>query len=573
MLEVLIKRGKVVDGTGTAARVADVAVRDGRIVEVGDLPETEAQRVIDASGKVVAPGFIDIHTHNDMFVIRDDYVSLFEPYLRQGITTSVVSNCGWSVAPWTPKNSELFGSTLQTMGVPKGFKPQWETVKEFNAWMLTRGLPLNFVPLSAHGPLRIAAMGENARFCNDGELAEMKALLRRDMEDGCRGFSTGLTYYPGMYAHTDELVELAKVSAEYGGPYVTHLRSLTNTFDRAVQEAIEIARRSGSRLHISHFGAFPYLGSLGDLLYEVTALVERINRIIPLPGLPNAVAQRGLRLVDEALDTGLYVGMDFVPSVGGNTTVTQLYPPWSLEGGTEALLGRLADPAERGRIRHDVKTVKDKWPQWEKGSWATNYLKCESWKMLTILSVSSEKNAYMEGKRVVDLAKEAGKDNFDFLADLTIEEEGAIMFFMGMPPKPWVEKAMMIGHDHPQLSVGSDVIFSEKGLAPQPAYSCFPRILEHYVKELGYYTLENAVHRCTGLAASRYDLEDRGVLRAGAAADITVFDFDAVRDNSTYEDPQRFPSGIDHVLVNGMVVVENGVFKPEVLVGDVLAAS
>ncbi|MDD3719536.1 MAG: D-aminoacylase [Actinomycetota bacterium] len=571
MLDVLIRRGRVVDGTGAPARMADLAVKDGRIVEVGDLPETGAERVIDAEGKVVSPGFVDIHTHNDLFVVRDDYVQLFEPYVRQGITTSVVSNCGWSVAPWLPETSALFRSTLQTMGVSRDFEPGWETVKEFNGWMLGRGLPINFVPLSAHGPIRIAAMGENARFCSEDELEKMKKLVRKDMEDGCRGFSTGLTYFPGMYAHTDEIVALAGVAAEYGGRYVTHLRSLTNTFDRAVREAIEIADRSGSTLQISHFGAFPYLGSMADILYEVTAVLEKVNRLIPLPGLPNAVSKRGYRLVDEALAGGMDVGMDFIPSVGGNTTVTQLYPPWSLEGGTEALLRRLADPVERERIRHDVKTVKDRWPQWEKGAWATNYLKCESWKMLTILSIGSEKNAWMEGKRVVDLAREAGKDNFDFLADLAIEEEGAIMFFMGMPPKPWVEKAMMIGHDHPQLSVGSDVIFSEKGIGPQPAYGCFPRILEHYARDLGLYTLEGAVHRCTGLAASRFGLEDRGVLREGAAADITVFDFENVRDNSTFDDPRRYPDGIDCVLVNGRVVLENGEFDAGAMAGDVLA--
>lgn len=571
MLDVLIKRGRVVDGTGAAARTADVAVESGRIVEIGDLPEAEADRVIDAAGKVVSPGFIDIHTHNELYAIRDDYVQLFEPFVRQGITTSVVSNCGWSVAPWLPDNSALFHSTLQTMGISRDFQPQWETVKEFNAWLLGRGLPINFVPLSAHGPLRIAAMGDNARFCSDAELENMKALLRKDMEDGCRGFSTGLTYFPGMYAHTDELVKLAKVSAEYDSPYVTHVRSLSNTFDRAVQEAVEIARRSGSRLHISHLGAFPDLGGLGDIVYELVSVLEKINRVIPLPGLPNPVSKKGYRLVDEALGSGMDVGMDFIPSVGGNTTVTQLYPPWALEGGTEALLRRLADPADRTRIRHDVDKVKDRWPQWEPGSWATNYLKCVGWKMLTILSVGSEKNGWMEGRRVVDLARDAGKDKFDFLADLAIEEEGSVMFFMGLPPKPWAEKALIYGQDHPQLSVGADVLFSENGKGPQPAYGCFPRIFEHYVKDLGFYTLENAVHRCTGLAASRFRLEDRGVLREGAAADITVFDFENIHDNSTFEDPQQYPSGIEYVLVNGKLALDAGVYDAAALGGDVLS--
>jgi len=301
-------------------------------------------------------------------------------------------------------------------------------------------------------------------------------------------------------------------------------------------------------------------------------VLERINRMIPLPGIPNAQLKGGYRAVDRALEEGLDVGLDFIPYVMGNTTVTQLFPPWALMGGTEALLRRLADPAERARIRHDVETVKDRWPQWEPGSWATNYLKCLSYKMLTILSVGSERNRRMEGRRVVDLAKEAGKHPFDFLADLTIEEEGAVVFIMGMPPEPWSEKVFLQGQDHPQLSVGADVLFPEKGAPPQTAYGTFPRVFQHYVRELGLYTLENAVHRCTGLAASRFGLEDRGVIRKGAAADLVVFDPEAIRDNSTFRDPRQYPSGIDCVLVNGAVAFEDGVFRPHVQAGKVLAA-
>ncbi len=573
MLDVLIKGGRVIDGTGVAARKADVAVEGGRILEVGDLPEAQASRTIDAEGKVVSPGFIDIHSHNDLYVIRDDYRQLFEPYIRQGITTSVVSNCGWSPAPWPRENGELFHSTLQTMGVCREFHPQWETSGEFFSWLERRGLPINFVPLSAHGPIRIAVMGENARFCSEEELARMKEMVRRDMEDGCRGFSTGLTYFPGMYAHTDEIVELAKVSSEHGGRYVTHVRSLTAAFARTVEEAVEIARRSGSSLQVSHFMAVPDLGRLGDILYEIVGALEKVNRIIPLPGIPNAQLKKGYRAVDRALEEGLDVGLDFIPYVMGNTTVTQLYPPWALRGGTEALLRRLADPGERARIRRDVETVKDRWPQWEPGSWATNYLKCLSYKMLSILSVGSEKNRGMEGRRVIDLAKEVGKHPFDFLADLTIEEEGAVVFVMGMPPEPWSEKVFLQGQDHPQLSVGAVSLYKEKGAPPQTAYGTFPRIFQHYVRELGLYTLENAVHRCTGLAASRFGLADRGVIRKGACADLVVFDPEAIRDNSTFQEPRRYPSGIECVLINGKSVFENGVCNLDVQAGMVLKAS
>lgn len=271
-----------------------------------------------------------------------------------------------------------------------------------------------------------------------------------------------------MYAHTDEIVELAKASHEYGGRYVTHVRSLTAAFARTVEEAVEIARRSGSSLQVSHFMTVPDLGRLGDILYEIVGVLERINRAVPLPGVPNAQLKKGYQVVNRALEEGMDVGLDFIPYVMGNTTVTQLYPPWALAGGTDALLRRLADPGERARIRKDVETLKDRWPQWEPGSWATNYLKCQSYKMLAILSVGSAKNRDMEGKRVVDLAKEAGKHPFDFLADLTIEEEGAVVFIMGISPGPWSEKVFLQGQDHPQLSVGADVLFPEKGRHHRP---------------------------------------------------------------------------------------------------------
>lgn len=570
MFDVVIRGGNVVDGTGARAIAVDVGVRDGKIAAVGELREAPAAQEMDAAGMVVSPGFIDIHSHNDLYVLRDDYRELFEPYVRQGITTCVTGNCGWSPAPWPPSRDELLRSTLQTMGVPGNLRPQWEGQGEFLAWLRERGLPVNFVPLSAHGPVRMAVMGSAARFCTTGELEEMKKLVRRDMEAGCRGFSTGLTYFPGMYAHTDEIVELARVCGEHGGRYVTHVRSLTDTFDRAVEEAVEIARRSGASLQISHFMCVPNLGRLANAVYAVTDIMEKINSVIPLPGFPNPVLKRAYGIVDRALAEGLDVGLDFIPYVMGNTTVTQLYPPWALEGGTEALLRRLADPTERARIRHDVETVTARWPHWERGSWATNYIKCLGWKMLSILSVGSERNRHLEGRRIVDLAAEAGKDPFDFLADLAIEEEGAVVFLMGIPPRPWSEKVFLQGQDHPQLSVGADVLFPEKGAPPQTAYGTFPRILQHYVRELGLYTLENAVHRCTGLAASRYGLKDRGAIREGAAADLVVFDPAGVRDNSTFDDPRRYPSGIEYVLINGRLVLERGTYHGDVLPGEVL---
>src|SRR5450830_627390 len=570
MLDLLIRGGEVIDGTGKKVFSADVGVQGDRIVEVGRVSDPGAAKVIEASGKKVCPGFIDIHSHNDLYVIRNDYKQLFEPYLRQGMTTCVSNNCGWSAAPWPREQSDLMSATIRSMGIPKDVEPRWETQREFHTYLKGRGLPMNFVPLAGHGPIRIAVMGDAARFSTEDELASMKRLVKEGMEAGCRGFSTGLTYFPGMFAHTDEIVELAKVANEYGGRYATHVRGHSGTYDLAVREALEIASRSGCRLQLSHVFAVPYLGHLADILYSMMGALEAVNRVVPLPGIPNPVLKKAIKQVDQALESGLEVGMDFIPYVMGNTTVTQLYPPWANIGGTDALLARIQDPAQRSRIRKDVETLKPRWPHWEEGSWSDNYIKAIGWKMLRILSAASEKNRSVEGKRVVDLAREAGKDPFDYLADLTIEENGMVTFLFGTPPRPWSEKVFTKVQDHPELSIGADVLFPEVGMPPQSAYGTFVRIIEHYVKELKFYTIEDAIHRSTGLSASRYGLEDRGVIKPGAAADLVVFDLEKTHDNSTYDDPEQYPDGIEYVIVNGRVVVENGSYDPEALAGRLL---
>jgi N-acyl-D-amino-acid deacylase len=305
-------------------------------------------------------------------------------------------------------------------------------------------------------------------------------------------------------------------------------------------------------------------------MYVAVGTIETINRVVPLPGIPNAVLKNAMKSVDRSLDEGMDIGMDFIPYVLGNTTVTQLYPPWANIGGTEGLLERLRDPAARARIRHDVETLKPTWPHWEEGSWSDNYIKALGWKMLRILSVGSEKNRSMEGERVVDLAARAGKDPFDFLADLAVEEDGMVTFLFGMPPRPWTEKVFTSVQGHTELSVGADTLFPEVGPPPQSAYGCFVRIIDHYVNELGLYTLEDAVRRCTSLAASRYDLDDRGVIKPGAAADLVVFDMANLKDNSTFDDPVHYPDGVERVIVNGRIVVEEGTYHKDALAGRLL---
>lgn len=568
--DLILSGGVVYDGTGAGPVKADIGVKGDRIDAVGDLSSADCGRMIDVSGLAVCPGFINIHSHEDLFLLRQDFEDVCEPYLRQGITTAVVSNCGWSPAPWTEENGELLRELLISMGVPRDVRPHWRTQAEYHEHLRSMPPPINLVPLAAHGSIRIAVMGKENRFSTPEETEKMKGLVRDAMEAGCHGLSTGLTYFPGVYSHTDEITELARVCAEYGGRYATHVRGHSDTYDRSVEEAIEIAEKSGAGLQLSHVFTVPYLGKLSTPLYHLVGLLEAVNRVLPLPGIPNPVLKKAMALVDDALERGVDVGMDFIPYTLGNTTVTQLYPPWANIGGTPALLERLADPETRARMRHALETVRPRWPLWEEDSWPDNYVKSLGWRMCNILSVASEKNQHMEGRSVPELAREAGKDCFEFLADLTLEEEGSVTFTFGLPAKPWTEKVLTVAQGHRELSLGADTVWPLVGDPPPSAYGCFPRVFGHYVRELGMYSLEDAVRRCTGLSASRFNLKDRGIIEAGAAADIVAFDPDTIKENATIEEPRRYPDGIVHVLLNGTVVVESGRYAGAKLSGRVL---
>ncbi len=570
--DLIIEGGLVYDGTGAKPSRSDVGITADRIEAVGDLSGCETGAVIDAWGVAVCPGFINIHSHEDLFVIRPDFEDVCEPYLRQGITTAVISNCGWSPAPWVGDNSDLLRQLLVSMGVSKDIEPQWRSQADFQSHLQSLPPPLNLVPLAAHGPIRIAVMGGENRFATPAEIEKMKRLVRDAMEAGCRGFSTGLTYFPGVYSHTNEIVELARVSGKYGGRYATHVRGHSDTYDESVGEAIEIAERAACSLQLSHVFTVPYLGALSTPLYYAVGLIEALNRAIPLPGWPNPILKKAMDRVDDALGHGVDIGMDFIPYTLGNTTVTQLFPPWANLGGTTELLQRLKDPATKARMRADLETIRPQWPLWEENSWPDNYVKSLGWRMFNILSVASEKNQNMEGHSIPELAKQAGKDPFDFLADLTLEEEGSVTFTFGLPARPWTEKVLTRAQVHTLLSVGADTIWPLAGNPPPSAYGCFPRVLGHYVRELGMYSLGDGIRRCTGLPASSFNLDDRGVIKKGAFADIVVFNPDTVEEKGTIDDPRQYPEGIIHVVLNGEVVIEGGTYKQGKLSGRVLTA-
>ncbi|MCL5986027.1 MAG: amidohydrolase family protein [Actinobacteria bacterium] len=570
-LDIVIRGGLLVDGSGRRSFQADIGIIKDRIAEVGNLSDASASRTIEAGGQVICPGFINIHSHDERYIIRPDYLKIFEPYLRQGITTSVIGNCGSSLAPWLNFSADLRREMLIINGLDIDFEPQWETQADFHTYLRRHGLPLNMVPLAAYGPIRVAAMGVKNCFSSSKELKIMKNLLRESLEAGCRGFSTGLPYFPGIYAHTNEIIELAKIATEYGVRYVTHVRGQSTTYDRAVGEAIEIAEHANCALQLSHVGAAQYLGRMATLFYHTVKFMEAINRSVPIPGLPNKVLVNALHQVDMALERGIDIGMDFAPYTMGNTSVAVLYPPWARQGGINCLIERLRDTRTRQLIRHDMEKIRPTWPPWEHEYWPDNFINSWGWRAVRILSVKSEKNSSMQGYQVVDLARAESKHPFDFLADLTIEEDGCINILIGLPSGMWTQKVNIRAQNHPQLSVGLDTIWPNVGDPPPSAYGCFPRIFSHYVRELKMYTIENAVYRCTGLAASRFNLEKRGRIYKGAYADIVVFDAHSIKDNATFDNPRCYPDGINYVLVNGQLVIEKGRYVGDKLSGRLLA--
>jgi N-acyl-D-amino-acid deacylase len=515
MFDLLIMGGEVLDGTGAPPLRADVGVRDGRIAEVGTLAGQRAQRVVDAEGRTVAPGFIDAHSHDDFNLPVNPLVP---GKLCQGVTTQVTGNCGWSPAPLLPERRTLFLENASFLD--SGLAYDWETMGEF----LGRMPPLaqNIAQLVGHVTVRCAVMGVEQRPPSEAELEAMRRLVAQAMEQGAFGFSTGLVYPPSAYAETAEIVELARVAARYGGGYHTHMRNEGATLFEAVRETAEIGRRSGARVQISHLkiSGQQYWGQAAELL----ALID------------------GLRA------EGVAIHCDQYPYPAGSSGLKSLLPNWAHEGGTGGLVARLKDPVTRDRIRAEML----------EGMSERGYMKIAKWSDVMIADAPS-RPAY-NGYDLTEIGQREGKLPVDSMLDLLLADYAktlALFFTIG------VEDMLAILR-HPNVSIGSDgIITTRPGQAdltkPHPRYyGTFARILGRYARTEPVLSLPEAVHKMTGLPAGALGLADRGRIRPGCAADLVLFDPARVIDRATYREPQQFPEGIDAVWVNGVAVVSEG---------------
>lgn len=510
-----IKNGTVVDGTGKPRYQADVLVEDDKIVKIGKAEDEEGCQVIDASGLVVAPGFIDTHSHSDLQILTDPEV---RPKVMQGITTEVLGQDGISMSPLPKQYISPWRKNLAGLdGDSDDINWEYETTENYLKMVEAAKPGLNECYLVPHGNIRMEAMGLENRQPNEEELEKMRQITRREMEAGAIGLSTGLIYMPCAYSESKEIIEMCKIVAEYDGRFVIHQRSEADTILDSMEEVIKIGRESGVKIHYSHFKV------CGKKNWD------KIDGVI--------------ELLEKAEAEGIDVSFDQYPYVAGSTMLGVILPPWVHDGGTDKVLERLADPELRKKMVYDIEHGI---PGWD------NFVEFAGLDNIFVTSVKTEKNKDAVGLSLTQLGELRGKDPYDATFDLLYEEENAV----GMVDFYGTEEHVQLFMKRPEMNACTDGLLGGK---PHPrVYGAFPRILGKYVREDKALTLEEAIYKMTKKPATAFNMTDRGEIRKGAYADITIFNPDTVIDKGTFTDPIQYPEGIEYVMVNGQLAVKNG---------------
>ena len=504
--ELVIDNGIVIDGSGAPGEQLDVGVSGARIAAVGDLADSGAQRRIDATGLVVAPGFIDIHNHSDHTLLDEPNC---ESMIRQGVTTMVLGE-GGSQGPLPPGEQE------------------WETLGGYFAHVEEQGVAANIASYVGQTQVWTFVKGLAMTPATDEEIGHMRHEIAKAMQQGALGLSTSLLMPPASLVTTEQLVELAKVASEHGGIYSTHIRDEGQGVFDSIAEAIEVGRGADIRVDIIHM-------KIAD-----KALWGRMSEVVAM--------------IDEARQEGLDIRAHVYPYTAGQNNLRAIIPPWAHDGGNDAMLKRLRDPELRARMKQDILNGIP--------GWYNHYLATGGgWEGMLLVSFSQQKNKPFVGKRMSELIEARGGDPVDVLFDVLLEENGSVrtVYFHHS------EDDMQLALKQPYTSVGSDgaAISPEgprRGMHPHPRwYGTFPRVLGRYVRELKTLQLPEAVHKLTLMNAEKINISDRGRLKEGYWADITLFDPETVIDKATFENPQQYPEGIHYVIVNGEVVLDNGV--------------
>lgn len=513
-LDILIKNGRVIDGSGLKEFLADVGIKDEKIVEIGNLNSVDAEMVIDAEGLKVVPGFIDIHSHTDSDLILNPKA---ESKIRQGVTTEVTGQDGFS---WGPLGGSELERTLQNFKEEYSEEITWRTIGEFLDDFSRRKFSVNLASMVGLGTIREIIIGFDDRQATSNEMDAMRKEVNAAIDQGAVGVSTGLEYTPGSFASTEELIELCKAAPTSSRIYSTHMRNEDNTVLEAIDEAIRIARESNSRLLISH---------------------------LKVSGKSNwHKADAALEKIDTAINEGLEVHADRYTYVAYHTGLDALFPLWAREGGTEKFAERLGD---KDLIKQMRKYVEKK----------VSNLDGE-WNGVLISSVGkAELNKY-QGFTIKQLAEQSGLDYFETAAKIILESDNRTMMMgFGMEENS-TEKILA----HPRVMISSDAGSHapyppmNKSIAHPRAYGTFPRAIARYVRERKICSLEEMIKKMTSMPADKMSFKDRGRIETGKAADIVIFDYDKIQDKATFTEPHQYPEGIPYVIVNGEIVINNG---------------
>jgi len=511
MPRLVIQNGMIVDGAGNPWFKSDLEVTGREILRIGKISGSKA-KVVDASGCIVAPGFIDIHSHSDLDILVNPKA---ESKVRQGVTTEVFPNCGSGPAPLKGAAIELIKDDLRELGLSLN----WSTMAQYMRRIERQGVSLNVALLIPHGTLRACVMGFENRKPTEKEMEEMKALTEQCMRQGAFGMCTGLRYVPGSYAETDEVVELLKVVGRYDGFYASHVRDEGDrgTYPAAIAEAIEIGEKAGVPVEISH------LKALGKRAW--------------------GKVKDALKIIDDSRTKGVDVTCDMYPYNASGTGFMAWIPKWSHEGGFDKFLERLKDPELRRKIVEETGAVLDDRGGPEKAV-LTRY----------------PPNREYEGKTLKEISAMKSKDPVDTILDLIVESKGetpVVNFNMLDEDVEAVmrHRAVMFGTDGYSLAPYGIL---GRGKPHPRSYGTYPRVLGRYVQDKRLLTIEEAIRKMSSLPAQKLGLQDRGLIKEGMYADIVVFKPETVKDKATFTDPHQYPDGIEYVMVNGTIVVEKG---------------
>lgn len=518
--DLVIRGGRIVDGTGNPWYRGDLAVREGKIVAVGRVPEGEATQIIDAQGMVVAPGFIDIHSHSDTLLLIDGAA---QSKIRQGVTTEILGE-GNSAGP---NRGPLQDPQASDPNPQRPESVRWPSLAAYFAALERSGTAVNVASYVGLNNVWRSVMGDSFDRPTLEQFQQMEQLVDEAMRQGALGLSSQLMMPPGSLATTDDVVRLCRVAARHGGIYSTHIRNEGLSVFNAVQEAITIAERAGLPVDIIHL-------KIADQKYW-----GRMNEVVAL--------------IEQARGRGVNVQANVYPYTHGNNNLSSIIPPWAHEGGRAEMLARLKDAQQRERLKRDITTGIE--------GWYNHYTAVGGdWSRMLVAAENRFKGLTMDRVMALRTANKPGADPLDELFDFLIEEGGSVSTVYAHHTEEDMNRALA----QPWCSIGSDgSAYAIEGPLrrgnPHPrSFGTFPRVLGEYVRNRKLLTLEDAVRKMTSLNAAKIGLADRGLLRQGMAADITIFDPDKIIDRATYTEPFAYAEGVEYVIVNGNLVLARG---------------